>query len=876
MSLGRLDHYEVLRFVGRGGMSDVYLAHDTHLDCDVALKVVREEHAADPAHRARLLGEARSLAKLDHPNIVGILGCGEATPDPPDFLWRDQGTPRPERVVYLAMRYLEGTDLATEIERRPLPIATVLDWAKQIARGLEAAHAHGIVHRDLKPGNICVTPEKILKIVDFGLSSSQRTTVDSLQRTDSISSEYLVGTIGYLCPDQVGPAGKADPRCDLFSLGVILYEMITGRRPFTGDTPVDVLREIATSEPPPLARYARDVPEALQHILDKLLRKDPQRRYQTAREVLTDLEDIALPRPRPVPRPHGLWQELWRRRGQVAIAAVSVVGLLALADPVARWLRRTETVVVPAFANATGDPALDKTVTGLGMDLLTSLARCPINVVGSPLRDDKGEPERDPAVLGRAFGAQSVLLGTVHAHAAGAAGHGVGLSLHVRLVRVRNGADAWSHAWDAGFDQVARLRDQMLRAVPGHWRQRTGPDAAADREPSPRPAAAVQRYLSGLGYLDSSDPAVRDTALREFDAALAWDPGFARALAGRARTLLAFHLYSTDTAMLARAERDARQAIRLEPDELDGHRALGRILRERGRAREAIAALEEVTRRNEHDAEALGLIGAAYRQLGEMDRARRYFREGLDAQPGSPKLWRSYGIFLLMSVADFPAAEQAFRMEIALRPGDNRGYEDLAAVFSEQCRYAEALATYAKLPNPKAGSLDLHNNRGTAYYFSGHYGLALRDYLEAVSQRPDDGNWRMNLGDCYSHLGRLQEALLEYGKARVLLEQELLATPDDLQKRSAFAMGLAKCGQVARAREEIDRCYQANPVGDVTAMHNLAKALAICGDEQRALGAIEVLVAAHDFSKCRLRDDDEFRSLRADARFRRLVGLPKG
>jgi len=875
MSLGRLDHYEVLRFVGGGGQSDVYLAHDTHLDCDVALKVVRGDHAGDPTYRSRLLAEARVLARLDHPNIVDIIGCGEAVPDPPGMLRRNGEGPEAASVVYLAMRYVDGTDLAAEIAARPLPIATVIEWAKQIARGLEAAHTHGVVHRDLKPGNVRITRDRELKLVDFGLAAARRDLVNSLDPTASISSEYLLGTIGYLCPEQCEPGSRPDPRCDLFSFGVILYEMLTGRRPFGGETVIEVLNAIATTEPPPLERFARDVPPGLQHIVDKLLRKDPKRRYQSAREVLTDLEDLPLRKlshVSPDTRRHGRRGLLARRAGPVATALAVVAALALLTEPALRWLRRTETVVVPAFANLTGDPALDRTVMGLGADLLTSLTKCPINVVGSTLRDASGEPERDPAVLGRMFGAQSVLLGTLHA--VGGTGPAAGLSLHVRLVRVRTGTDAWAEGWDAAADRLVLLREHMLREVPWHWK-RGAAAAPAGSEPA-RPAAAVERYLRGLGYLESSDPAARDSALAEFDAALAWDPGFSRALAGRARSLLAAHLVRTDTTLLARAERDARQAVRLAPEELDGWRALGRVLRERGRAAEAVAALHEIVERNERDAEALSLLGAAYRQLGDMERADFYLMEALEVQPEAPKLWRSYGIFLLASRADFAGAERAFRREIALRPEDNRGWEDLAAAFTQQCRYDEAVATYAKLPKPAAGSLDLHGNRGTAYYFAGHYDLALRDYLEAVAQRPDDGHWRLNLGDCYAHLGRLEEALHEYRLARGLLERELLAAPDDLAKRSSFAMGLAKAGESARARAEIERCWQANPVGDATVMHNLAKAHAVCGDGERALRALEVLVAAHDFSKCRLRAEDEFEPLHADARFRKLVGLKAG
>ena len=185
MSLGRLDHFEVLSYLGGGGMSSVYLAHDDHLDCNVALKVLREDHATDPVHRERLLAEARALARLDHENIVGVLDCGEAAPEPAGFLWPGRSGPHPARVVYLAMRYVEGQDLSAAMRERRPTVERAIDWAIQLARGLEAAHGHGVVHRDLKPANVRVTPAGVLKIVDFGLASSRPHLLDSMSPTQS-------------------------------------------------------------------------------------------------------------------------------------------------------------------------------------------------------------------------------------------------------------------------------------------------------------------------------------------------------------------------------------------------------------------------------------------------------------------------------------------------------------------------------------------------------------------------------------------------------------------------------------------------------------------------------------------------------------------
>lgn len=859
MALGRLDHFEILRFLGHGGICDVYLARDTHLDCDVALKVLRPDHAGDAAHRSRLLGEARALARVDHPNIVGILDCGEAAPDPPDFLWPDAPGTHPARVVYLAMRYVEGRDLSAAVAGQRLTLEWALDAAKQIARGLEAAHARGVVHRDLKPANVRVTPDGVLKIVDFGLAASPGHAARSMDPTRSPTREIVIGTVGYSAPEQGNVANHTDPRCDLFSLGVIVYEMVTGRPPFEGDTVLEVLREIATHEPPPMGRYARDVPDELERIVGKLLQKDPRRRYQSAHEVLTDLESLGA-------RSEG------RRRRRLArvVLGVALAATVGLAAWVAVRRGVPETVAIVPFENLTGDPALDHVAAGLGVDLQITLARaCRINVVGSTLRDANGAPERDPARVAREYGARAVMLGTLSTLEGPRESRL--LSLQLRAVRPDNSM-RWGDRRDEPQGTLGRLRRWMIETVIRRWPRVREAIAGPIEEPPGLPPAAEEALLRGLALLADSDPMARDSSIAEFDRALALDPAFGRARAGRARARLGAFLRDRDTTHLAAAELDARAAAGDPRAQAEGRLALARVLVQRGRAAEAIAELKAVLALNDRNADAHLQLGNAYRRLGDMAGARKYLRSAVDLQPASPRAWRAYGIFLLLGDSDFAGAEDAFRREIRLNPGENRGYEDLAAAFVQQCRYAEAVATYAKLPRPDARSLDLFGNRGTALYFSGRLDLALRDFLAAVGAAPEDGDWRVNLGDCYARLGRAEDAAREYRLAARYFERDLVADPEDAARRAHLAMVLAKAGDTARARAEAARCVAANPWGDAQVVHRLAKALAIGGERESALAALDTLVRRRGFPTCLLRVEDEFAGLRGEPRFDALVG----
>ena len=874
MPLGRIDHFTVIRLIDGGGMGDVYLARDTRLDCDVALKVLRADRASDPGQRGRLLSEARALARVDHPNVVGILSCAEAKPEPPDFLWVGRDGPHPEWVVYLTMRYLEGTDLRARLEAGPVPLRSAVDWAIQILRGLEAAHAHDVVHRDLKPANIRILPSGELKLIDFGLASSHARAIDSRGRTRSDSRGYIRGSVGYTSPEQLAPGGRADARSDLFSVGVILYEMVTGRRPFPGSTFEEVMYAVARDDTPPLRRFADGIPPELERITAKLLHRDPGHRYQSAHEALTDLEALevqdSIRKRRPLEALRAVITRLLPsralRRGAVAVAVTIV--LFWIGERIKRV--HPQTVVVTPIEDLTGTPGMEIVAAGLTQDLLSTLAQeCKVNIVESRLLDAKRDPNRNPRELGREYGAHSVLLLALHMKP-NEDGNST-LSLNIREVRVSDQVTRWAREWEAAPQGgVAELRRNLIKTAMDHWPRVQGVSAGTRGALDVRPAAADEAYLRGLGYLASGDPVVRDSSLAEFDQSLALDPSFARAYAGRARGQLAGFVVDRDTTRLARAEADARRATELAPDEREGHMALAQIVQNRGRTQEAVTELRGVVERNEHNAETLKLLGEAYAKLGDMTSARKSYRAALALQPSGPRVWRSYGNFLLLKAADLSGAEAAYRKEIELSPQDNKGYEDLAVALILQCRYAEAVAIYADRPDPQSHGTTLYANRGVALFFSGDLNGAMRDFLEGVKLAPEDGQRRLSLGDAYLQLGRREDAVREYQEARRLLEREIVSQPDDLMLRASLAMALAKCGEFERALAEIERCEAAHPERQADALHTLAKALALCGERERALGAIRTLIRA-GYSKCLLRVEEEFASLRAEPRFRKLL-----
>lgn len=271
--------YKILSLLGRGGMGEVYLALDTRLERLVAFKRLSADCMFDDERVRRFELEARAASALNHPNIITIHEIGKIN-----------------QSHYIVTEFIEGETLRTEMGKRQMPLNETLSVAIQVASALDAAHEAGIMHRDIKPENIMLRRDKIAKVLDFGLaklSSRQGLPADGDDGDGTINTEpgIVIGTVSYMSPEQAG-GGKIDTRTDVWSLGIVIYEMITGRTPFTGETRTDLIVSIIKDTPDPLPRFAPDIPDELQRIVDKALRKDREERYKTAKEMLSDLKSL--------------------------------------------------------------------------------------------------------------------------------------------------------------------------------------------------------------------------------------------------------------------------------------------------------------------------------------------------------------------------------------------------------------------------------------------------------------------------------------------------------------------------------------------------------------------------------------------------------
>ncbi len=321
-----ISHYKITTKIGEGGMGEVYRATDTKLNRDVALKVLPDAFAADRKRMARFSREAQVLASLNHPNIASIYGLEDS-----------------EDKQALVLELVEGETLAERIKGGAIPLEESLKIALQIAEALEAAHKQNIVHRDLKPANIMLTLEGHVKVMDFGLAKRLVPTEGVANHDETVSSTLTatgatLGTLPYMSPEQVR-AQEVDSRSDIFSFGVLLYEMLTGIDPFKKAQSEDTSSSIVTEDPPPLSRYMNEVPPVLQHTVRKMLAKDPDRRYQLLHEVRTDLGELMdeigdsrLPTEEAVTGPSQVRAEVaersWRQLAPWGVASLMTVALL--------------------------------------------------------------------------------------------------------------------------------------------------------------------------------------------------------------------------------------------------------------------------------------------------------------------------------------------------------------------------------------------------------------------------------------------------------------------------------------------------------------------------------------------------------------------
>jgi serine/threonine-protein kinase len=691
----RLGPYEILAPLGAGGMGEVYRARDTRLDREVAVKVLPEALARDEAALARFEREAKAVAALSHPNILAIHDFG-----------------RSGVISYAVTELLEGETLKRRISTAPLPPRKAIQYGQQIALGLAAAHDRGIVHRDLKPDNLFLTRDGLVKILDFGLAAPASPISDSGGTQAPTTPGHtapgtVLGTAGYMSPEQV--RGKAvDHRSDLFSVGLVLYEMVTGRRAFQADTAVETMMSVLRDDPPPLSSSGRELPPGFEEIVTHCLEKSPEERFQSARDLAFALHVLE------------------RDSSGVKIAsAVSDSSSRAAAG--SSGSVQAPSIAVLPLRNLSADPGNEYFSDGLTEEIIDALSK--IGALRVAARTSsfafKGKDE-DVRKIAERLNVRTILEGSVRRA-------GDRIRITARLVGAADGYDLWSDHFDADMSDVFAVQDEIARAIAGALKVRLLPaEEAAIATPGTRNVEAYNRYLKGRYFFAQRAPR---KAIEEFEAAIAADPAYAAAYTGLADSYGIFGFYGgIETREAFRRSRSAAlRAKELQPDSAETLVALGILEHYFG------WDFDEEVRLFERAIELAPRSAAAYTWLGLLHGLRGNVEEGLRF------------------------ARQAARLE----PLSGNVQTNVAQPLFMARRYEEAIVEFRKATSLDPGAMYGLWAKGLCYQSMGDFQEAITAYEQSVMLSRRELTWPVALlGGAYGAAGRREDA------ARVLRELE--------------------------------------------------------------------------------------------------------
>ena len=737
----RLGTYEIVSALGAGGMGEVYRATDTKLKRQVALKMLPPSLAADPDRLARFQREAESLASVNHPHIAAIYGLEDA-----------------DGVRVLVMELVEGEDLAKRIARGPVSLDDVLLIGTQIAEALEVAHAQGIIHRDIKPGNVMVRQDGSVKLLDFGVakltpSDAARVGMEAPTRL-ATEPGTVVGTATYMSPEQARGL-SVDARTDIFSLGVVLYEMATGRLPFDGLNTLEVVASILSDkEPQPLARYSRDAPAELGRIVSKALRKNRDERYQTIQDMRLDLKslrqeleferklDRSMPQRSSHPSAGGAQTESQvdaqsparstvDGRGPTSAnprnTAIVIGALLLIATGFGSYLyftrapdRAITSVAVLPFINASGNSDAEYLSEGLTDSLISSLSQLPgLSVKSrSSVFPFKGK-DLPPKEVGQRLHVGAMLNGRV-------VQRGTDVALYIELVEVETETVLWSEDYHRSMTDLLSLPVEIAHDVSGKLRLTlSGADEQKLAKNYTKNAKAYQAYLKGRFYSNKSTELGLRKGIEYFHEAIDMDPDYALAWAGLAYAYWGdsdVHVAPDD--VMPKAKEAAMKAIAIDGTLAEAHAAL-----------------------------AIALTAYDW----DWPDADREFKRAIALNPDYPTAHAHYGWYLSLMARTDDAISESNRA-IELDPLSTEYNHQLGLALYRARRTDQAVVQFRKTLDLNPSDWITQTNLGWALVGEGKYSEAITQ-LQSARQLDDNHYVLAALGQAYALSGNRSDAL---------------------------------------------------------------------------------------------------------------------
>ncbi len=792
-----LGRYEIRSPLGAGGMGEIYLAWDTQLERTIALKILPAEVASDQRRMRRFIQEAKAASALNHPNILTIYEIGQTG-----------------SAHFIATEFIDGETLRASLASSTrMEIGRALDIATQVASALAAAHATGIVHRDIKPENIMLRRDGYVKVLDFGLAkltakSSARPTVDSDASTLIATEPGLVlGTAPYMSPEQARGL-ELDARTDIFSIGVVLYEMVAGRRPFDGATISDLIVSILERKPAALATYGREIPETLEWIVSKAMRKEREERYQTAKDMAIDLRSLE--------QRLEIDAELGRSKhsGTGGGTASADNGARAAAQTVKRPeqisdLSRTETPVrkrrsrqvidslaILPLVNASGDPNAEYLSDGITESIINSLSQIPkLRVMArSTVFRYKGR-EVDPQTVARELGVRAVLTGRVMPL-------GDRIVIGTELVDAADGSQLWGEQYKRSVLDIFAVQEEISREISEKLRLKlTGAEKKRLTKRYTENTEAYHLYLKGRYYENKffNEAALR-RAIECFQQAIERDPAYALAYAGLADCYLRLSTFNVAPSKegFAKARAAVLKALEIDDTLAEAHTSLARI------------------------------------------------KSSFD--------W------------DWPAAEEEFKRAIELNPNSATAHHLYGRHLLVVGRFDEAALEIRRASELDPLSLLINVDLSAPLFLARHYDRAIESLRKSLEMDPNFALAHFRLGGAYESKGMYEEAIAEY--QRVI---ELSGSSTDRSSMSAnLALAYAASGRGDQARDILDRLKEQSQQPYVSPFDIAAIHVAL-GEKDQAFEWLEKAYEARTPDLRFLKVTQWMDSLRSDPRFADLL-----
>ena len=830
----QLGRYEIRSLIGAGGMGEVYLAQDTSLNRKVALKVLPAEVASNQDRMRRFKQEATSAASLNHPNIAHIYEIGQAGD-----------------LNFIAMEYVDGTTLRDQIHKEHADLSKLLRTLQHVAEGLAKAHDAGIVHRDLKPDNIMVTSDGHAKVLDFGLAKliEPQTTTSSASGSEdptilqSHSTPGLIlGTMGYMSPEQAqGKTKEIDHRSDIFSFGCILFETITGQRPFSGKDHIEVLNKLIREPAPSLSAFNPNAPADLQRIVRRCLAKDPDQRYQNIKDVAIELKEVrrelqehgiesTVP---PVSSPSSEAQTIskseatrvqsqrataesparassadfivnkLKRHKKATIAVVALVLIAAAAFGIRSYLHArstevaVESIAVIPFENQNRDPGDEWISDGLTESIINKLTQVPnLKVIArSSVFRYKGI---DPVVIGQKLGVRAVLAGRVMQR-------GDTMLISVELIDIRDNKQLWGEQYERRTADMLSIQREIAREITNNLRPTlSGVDQSRMNKQYTASSEAYELYLKGRFYWNKRTPSDLQKAISFFEQAIEKDPKYAMAYSGVADSYALLTAYSSEPPrqLMPKAKEAALKALALDDNLAEAHASLGQI--------------------------------TAYYDY------------------------------------DFPTAEREYRRAIELNPNYATAHQWLAEQLAAMRRNDEALAEIRRALELDPVSVIMNRIYADILVDGRKYDEAIRQYQRVIDLDPNFPTAHYFLGRAYEAKGMYDDAVRSYTRSAELgtVLKDVLVKTNDVYKKS---------GWKAYVQFNLDQLVVNTPERRFPPFL-IATFYARLGRDDEALQWLEKGYEERDFRMTLISVAFEFDRLRSDPRFRELVrrmGLPE-